>query len=206
MSEEWLEDARKIPDEVMSYLRKIAVRAIEDKNYSPEFIADAFGISRTAIYAWLRRYRRDGYSGLDTRQSSGSPCIVTEEMDRWLNNTVCNRTPMDFGYDTVLWTREILAELLNEKFGIVVGGSAVGLHLKRLGLSYRKPWFRAYERDPQKVERFLNDTFSRIQRLAEKIEAASVCGHIRAGRGGKSARLRKYSSPASVVASISCPR
>lgn len=171
MSEEWMEDARKIPDEVMSYLRKIAVRAIEDKDYSPELIADAIGVSRTAIYDWLRRYRRDGYSGLQTRQSPGSPCIVTEEMDGWLEDAVCKHTPMDFGYDTVLWTREILAELLNEKYGIDVGGSTVGFHLKRLGLSYQKPWFRANEQDPQKVEHFLHDTFPRIQRLAEKIKA-----------------------------------
>ncbi len=171
MSNEWLRDARKIPDEVMSYLRKIAVRAIEDKDYSPELIADTFGISRTAIYDWLRRYHRDGYSGLDTRQSPGSPSIITEEMDRWLKDTVCNHTPEDFGYDIVLWTREILAELLNEKYGIDVGGSIVSLHLKRLGLSYQKPWFRANEQDPRKVEHFLNDTFPRIQRLAEKIGA-----------------------------------
>jgi len=171
MSDEWLKDARKIPDEVMSYLRKIAVRAIEDKDYSPELIADAFGISRTAIYDWLRRYRRYGYSALETRQSPGSPCIITEEMDWWLKDTVCHHTPMDFGYDTVLWTREILAELLREKYGIDVGGSTVSLHLKRLGLSYRKPWFRANEQDPRKVEHFLHDTFPRIQRLAEKTGA-----------------------------------
>ena len=171
MSNDWLNDARKIPDEVMSYLRKIAVRAIEGKDYSPELIADAFGISRTAVYDWLRRYRRDGYSALETRQSPGSPCIITEEMDVWLDDTVCNHTPMDFGYDTVLWTREILAELLNEKYGIEVGGSTVSLHLNRLGLSYQTPWFRANEQDPEKVEHFLNDTFPRIQRLAEKIGA-----------------------------------
>lgn len=78
---------------------------------------------------------------------------------------------MDFGYDTVLWTREILAQLLNEKFGIGVCGSAVGRHLTLLRLSYQKPWFRANEQDPEKVERFLTDTFPRIQRLAEKIGA-----------------------------------
>lgn len=171
MSEEWLNDARKIPDEVMSYLRKIAVRAIKDKQYSPEFIADAFGISRTAIYDWLRRYRNDGYSALDTRQSPGSPCIIGAEMECWLREVVCKHTPMDFGYDTVLWTREILAKLLNDEFGVQVGGSTVGLHLKRLGLSYRKPWFRSKEQDPQAVDHFLHDTFPRIQRLAENIGA-----------------------------------
>ncbi|MGC1951355.1 MAG: hypothetical protein WA970_01980 [Gammaproteobacteria bacterium] len=41
----WLSDARKIPDEVMTYLRRIAVRAVEEKSYSPEVIADVLGIS-----------------------------------------------------------------------------------------------------------------------------------------------------------------
>ncbi|MBU0498963.1 MAG: winged helix-turn-helix domain-containing protein, partial [Gammaproteobacteria bacterium] len=56
-------------------------------------------------------------------------------------------------------------------FDLDVAGSTVGLHLNRLGLSYQKPWFRANERDEQEVERFLDDTFQRIQRLAEKIGA-----------------------------------
>ena len=35
MKAEWLFDARKITDEVMNYLRRIAVQAIEEKHYSP---------------------------------------------------------------------------------------------------------------------------------------------------------------------------
>jgi transposase len=171
MAEEWMNDARKIPDEVMSYLRKIAVRAIEEKEYSPEVIADVFGITRTSVYDWLRRYRADGYRVLDTRQSPGAPCLITGEMDSWLIATVCKHMPVDYGYDTVLWTREILAELFKEEFGITVGDSTVSLHLKDLGLSYQKPWFRAKEQDPREVDHFLHETFPRIQRLAEKIGA-----------------------------------
>ena len=50
----WLSDFRKIPDEVMSYLRRMAVRAVEDNHHSPELIADILGISRSCIYDWLR--------------------------------------------------------------------------------------------------------------------------------------------------------
>ena len=34
-----LSDFRKIPDEVMNYLRRIAVHAVEENHYSPELIA-----------------------------------------------------------------------------------------------------------------------------------------------------------------------
>lgn len=66
MNAEWMLDARKIPDEVMNYLRRIAVQAVEEKHYSPELVADLFGIDRTSIYDWLRKYRHEGEEALET--------------------------------------------------------------------------------------------------------------------------------------------
>ena len=171
MNDEWMGDARKIPDEVMSYVRKLAVRAIEENNFSPESVAEVFGISRTSIYAWLRRFKNGGYAELDTKKAPCGPCEITEEIEEWLKNAVLNHTPEDFGYDRVLWTRDILAELVNETFDLDVIGNTVGKHLKKIGLSYQKPWFRSKEQDAEKVFRFLNDTYPRIQRLAERISA-----------------------------------
>ena len=171
MSAEWMDDARKIPDEVMSYIRKLAVRAIEDKNFSPESVAEILGINRTAIYAWLRRFEQGGYSELNTKKAPGSPCEITEEIEQWLKDAVLHHGPEDFGYDRALWTRDILAEIINEEFGLDVAGSAVGKHLKKIGLSYQKPWFRSKEQDAEKVTRFLTDTYPRIQRLAKRISA-----------------------------------
>jgi len=171
MSDEWMDDARKIPDPAMDILRKIGVRAIIEKGFSPALVAEVIGISQSAVYNWLNRYDDGGYSALDTRSSPGAPCIIDDAMDWWLSYTVKHRTPEDFGYDTGLWTRDILAEILNKEFGVTVGGSTVSLHLGQMGLSYQKPWFRAKERDQKEVDHFIDDTFPRIQRLADKIDA-----------------------------------
>jgi transposase len=171
MSEEWMNDARKIPDDVISYIRKIAVRAIEGDQISPELIAKIFHIDRTAIYAWLRRFNEGGYPALNTQKAPGAPQEITGSAEAWLKETIIEKTPRDFGYETALWTRDILAEILNNKFDLDVAGSTVGTHLRKIGLSYQKPWFRAQEQDPVKVAHFLNDTFPRIQRLARKISA-----------------------------------
>jgi hypothetical protein len=92
-------------------------------------------------------------------------------MDEWLEQIVLNSTPATFGRDTTLWTCGILADLLKEEFGVTVSRCAVYLHLKKLGSSYQKPAYRDVEREPQAVEHFLNDTFPRIQRLANTIGA-----------------------------------
>ena len=175
MKAEWLSDARKIPDEVMNYLRPIAVRAVEEKHYSPELIADIFGISRSRIYDWLRWYHDAGEEALDTRVAPGAPPVITPVMDWWLKETVLNSTPVAQGYDTVLWPRAILAELLRKHFGICVSESTVGLHLHPLDLSCQTPCYRAVEQDRAQVAAFLEVKFPTMQRLAAKLGADIAC-------------------------------
>jgi transposase len=105
----------------------------------------------------LKQYDEGGYAAWESRMPPGASPLITEEMDEWLKQTVLNRTPVDFGYDTTLWTCALLADLLQKEFAITVTGGAVSLHLNKLGLSYQKPAYPDVERDPQEVEQFLND-------------------------------------------------
>jgi len=68
MKDDWLLDGRKIPDQAMYYIRKLAVHAIRDNGFSPELIADVFDFSRSAIYDWLESYDKGGYLALESRQ------------------------------------------------------------------------------------------------------------------------------------------
>lgn len=171
MKPKWLDDARLIPDEVMSYLRKIAVHAVQENGYSPEDVIKIIGFSRSSIYDWLKRFSEHGYAGLDTKKAPGAPATVTEEMEGWLKRTVVESTPEDFGYDTTLWTCELLAQLLLEKYGVHVIAETINHHLHKLGLSHQKPEYVAREQDPAAVERFVKEEFPKIQSFANKINA-----------------------------------
>lgn len=59
-NEEWLRDGRKIPDEVMGYIRKMAVQAIRERGQSPEVVAQIFNFNRSCIYRWLKHYDEGG--------------------------------------------------------------------------------------------------------------------------------------------------
>ena len=171
MKPNWMSDARQIPDEVMTYLRHIAVCAINERDCSPEDVANVLGISRSSIYDWLHRFENDGYEGLKTRKAPGAPPVITGDMDEWLKKTILESTPEDFGYDTQLWTCDILAVLLKAHFGITVIGATVNQHLRKMDLSHQKPQYHPCEQDPDEVARFLSDKFQRIQKLANKIGA-----------------------------------
>ena len=171
MKDDWLFDGRKIPDEVMNYFRKRAVQAIREKGQSPEVVADVLGFDRSCIYEWLQRYDQGGYSALESRQPPGAAPVITSAMDRWLKHTVLTALPVEHGYDTVLWNRDLLADLIQKKFEVTVSGPTVSLHLKALGLSYQQPCYRERARQEQEVEFFLKQKFPRIQRLAQHIGA-----------------------------------
>lgn len=171
MTPDWLDDARLIPDEVMSYMRMMAVHAVRENGFSPEDVSELLGISRSSVYAWLKRFKHQGYEGLETKKAPGAEPVVTDEMDAWLKQTVLETTPEAFGYDTPLWTCALLAEMLAERFGVEVGGATINAHLHRLGLSVQKPTYRATQQDPEAVERFVNETFPKLQRFAKTIGA-----------------------------------
>ena len=155
----------------MNYLRRIAVRAVEENHHSPELMANILGISRSCIYDWLRWYRAGGEAALDTRSAPGADPVITPAMDRWLKATILNSTPVAHGYDTELWTLQILVELLQQRFGVWVADSTVALHLHRLNLSCQHPCYRAAAQDPEAVAHFLLYKFPKIEKLAEKIGA-----------------------------------
>jgi hypothetical protein len=68
----------------------------------------------------LKQYDGGGYEALESQPAPGAEPVVTDAMDVWLKQTVLTHTPVDFGYDTILGTRDLLAELLKEKFGVAV--------------------------------------------------------------------------------------
>jgi len=189
MTEDWELDGRQMPDQVLEYVRKVAVRAVEEQGYSPEVVIGVLGLSRSCMYDWLQRYQAEGLRGLESHPAPGAEAQVTEAMEAWLKETVLNSTPLAHGYDTRLWTRDILAALLQERFGVDVTGRTISGHLKKLGLSYQKPCYRAVEQNPEEVAFFLEEKFPRIQRLAEKLGAdiafedeAGIGVRTRAGR------------------------
>ena len=84
-------------------------------------------------------------------------------MFRWING----RDPRQYGLDFGLWTRSVVADLIERKFNIRLGVTAVGALLAKLGLTPQKPLQRAYQRDPEAIEAWRLERFPAIARQAK---------------------------------------
>jgi transposase len=85
----------------------------------------------------------------------------------WING----KDPRQYGFDFGLWTRQIVAALIEQKFGVRLGVTAVGRLLAELDITPQKPLRRAYERDPAAIKRWTTEVFPRLRARAKRVGA-----------------------------------
>ena len=70
-----------------------------------------------------------------------------------------------------MWTRLIVGDLISQKFGVTLSLASIGKLLADLQLTPQKPLMRAYERDPEAIERWKHDTYPSIVAAAKRAKA-----------------------------------
>jgi len=130
-----------------------AVERVRDGE-RPSSVIASFGFNRTTIYRWLEVASRPGVglSALRSRPATGRPRSLTPRQEQQVFRWVNGRDPRQYGLDFGLWTRRVVADLIERKFNIQLGVFAVGELLAQLGLTPQKPLQRAYQRDPEAIE------------------------------------------------------
>lgn len=135
----------------------------------PSSVIASYGFNRTTIYRWLNAASKPGVGlrGLRSRPATGRPRSLTLRQEQQIFRWVNGRDPRQHGLDFGLWTRRLVAELIERKFGIRLGVTAVGELLAKLGLTPQKPLQRAYQRDPAAIEIWQREQFPAIARQAK---------------------------------------
>jgi transposase len=161
-------DGRGFDHRTLEAIRLMAVERVRDGE-RPSSVIASFGFNRTTISRWLDAASKPGVglSGLRSRLATGRPRSLTpcqeQQVFRWING----RDPRQYGLDFGLWTRSLVAELIEQKFHIRLGVTAVGALLAKLGLTSQKPLQWAYQRDPAAIETWQREQFPAIARQAK---------------------------------------
>ena len=160
--------------QTLEAIRLMAVERVREGEPAADVIA-AYGFNRTTIYKWLKAALQPGVGikALRSTKATGRPRTLTPVQERQVFRWVNGRDPRQYGLDFGLWTRAIVAELIDQKFGMRLGLTAVGELLAKLGLTPQKPLQRAYQRDPEAIERWQRETYPAIARQA-KAQGAEV--------------------------------
>jgi transposase len=161
-------DGRKLDRKAQEAIRLMAVQRVREGE-SPSAVIASYGMSRTTIHKWLKRAQGKGAGlrKLQARKATGRPRTLTarqeQQVFRWINGN----NPMQYGLDFGLWTRQIVRDLVQREFGHRLSLASIGAMLARLNLTPQKPLQRAYQRDPEAIERWQRDTYPAIARRAK---------------------------------------
>jgi transposase len=92
-----------------------------------------------------------GEEQLQSHKAAGPEPKLTDRQCGQVRRWIIGRDPRLYGFDFGLWTRQIVATMIEERFGVTYSLPGVGVLLTRLDIRPQKPLRRAYERDEKAV-------------------------------------------------------
>ena len=161
----------RVPRRDLAETRRKVIAAVE-KGFSPDEVAEIFDCGRSTVYGWIAAHRARGEGLFEVKKPSGRPPLLTKRQTNQLRKWIVGKDPRQLRFEFALWTREIVRDLIFERFGVEMTLQGVGKLLRRLGLSAQRPLVRAYEQDPERVRHFKEVEYPAIVKRAKKLGAS----------------------------------
>jgi len=163
-------DGRTLSHETSETIRRMAVKRVLEGE-TPSAVMKSYGLCRTTIYPWLRAHKEGGEGALDSRPATGRPPRLSVRQQRQVRRWICGKDPRQYGFDFGLWTRRIVAEMVEEEFDQRLSLTAVGRLLACLDITPQKPLRRAYERDPIAIAKWKEEDYPKLKARAKRLGA-----------------------------------
>jgi len=166
-----IRDARSLPAVSQEDLRRKAVTAVLAGARQVE-VAKTLGVTRQAVGRWVKAYRESGSKALKAKRRGrpkGGQLLPWQAAQ--MARTVTDRCPDQLKLPFYLWTREAVAELIEQRFGIRLSIWTVGRYLARWGFTPQKPARRAFEQNSEEVRRWLEEDYPAIRKQAKREKA-----------------------------------
>lgn len=165
-------NTRKLSPSAQAALRQRVVRAIIEEDMRPQEAARAFGVGRTSIHRWIQAYQQGGLRALAAQRRGRPPrSRLTGWQAAAVVQMITQRCPDQLKLPFALWTREAVQQLLAKRYEVRVSVWTVGRYLAHWGLTPQKPLRRAYEQNPEAVQRWLDEEYPAIRAQSRREKA-----------------------------------
>ena len=163
-------DGRKLDHKTLEVLRMRAVEQVAAGAH-PEDVAVTLGFHKNTVYGWLAKAREGGKDSLKAKAIPGRPPKLSATQISRLYGFIVGVDPRQLSFEFALWTREMVQQLIWREFAVKLSVGSVGRLLRTMGLSPQRPLHRAYQQDPEKVQRWKAEEFPTIRAEAKKAGA-----------------------------------
>lgn len=140
--------------------RRLAVERV-NAGYSQTEVARFLGVDPRSVRRWVQAYRNGGLDALKAEPRPGRPAKLTAEQTETVLGWF-QRSATDFGFRTQLWTARRVAQLIKKHFHVSFNHRYLCAWLAEHAITPQKPQRRARERDPARIERWIDEDWPRI--------------------------------------------
>ncbi|KMP11225.1 hypothetical protein UZ36_05200 [Candidatus Nitromaritima sp. SCGC AAA799-C22] len=168
-------DFRSLSPTIQAELRRRAVKAVESGRTQQE-AAEWVGVHRQTVCEWVAWQRRKGDAALDGKRrgrNAGDGRRLTSAQGQKVQRWITDKCPDQLKLPFALWTRQAVRELIKRKFGLALPLNTVSDYLRRWGFTAQRPAKRAYEQQPERIQKWLDVEYPAIARRA-KAERAEI--------------------------------
>jgi|HubBroStandDraft_3_1064219.scaffolds.fasta_scaffold154174_1 transposase len=151
---------------------RIRAIAFLEQGYTKDQVARILQVTESSVYGWQASYRKGGLAALSTKIASGRKSLLSDKQMLRLSSLL-RLNPRQLEFDFGLWTRRRIRELIRREFGIDYTEQNVGRILKMLGFSPQRPVYSAMQRDEERRQKWMDETFPAIKARADQ-EGASI--------------------------------
>lgn len=173
-------DFRHLSKEVQAEIRRRAVSdylSMGRKNKSK--LTKRYRITYNTLTKWLDNYEAMGAKSfaVDERGAKAfQNASLNNRQQNWLKKQLINKTPEQLDFPFALWTRALVAEVVERKFGIKVSVSTAGKYLKGFGMTPQKPILKSYKQQPERVRAWLDKEYPTVVSRAKSQNALIFWG------------------------------
>ncbi len=168
-------DMRSLPRDAR-HERRVQVIRLRKAGMTYDAIAAQTGLSRTGVFDICKRHADRGAKALRDAiggRKVGEGRVLTVEQEREVRQLIRDKTPDQIKLPYALWSRNAVADLIADRFGIHLPVRTMGTYLKRWGFTPQKPIRKAYEQSPTAVKNWLETDYPAIAARAKQ-EGAEI--------------------------------
>jgi transposase len=166
-------DARRLPQAAQEELRRRAVALVGEGRSQGE-VAGLLDVSRQSVSEWVRAFRLGGEQALSAGRRGrrpGEKTALAPWQQAQVAKAIREKNPDQLRLPGFLWTRALVCELIDRRFGIRVAEKTAGRYLRVWGFSPQKPARRALEQNPELVAHWLDERYPGIESRAYREKA-----------------------------------
>ena len=138
----------------------------------PTDVARTLGFDRAVVSRWAQKARKHGLEALEASVAPGRTPTLDDDQVAFVRLLILELDPEILGFETALWTRAMVAVLIEHLFGHRLSVEAVGRMMRdRMGLSPQRPVRRASEANAAAARRWVGQDYPAIRSRAKALGA-----------------------------------